>query len=122
MLNAVIDLIIQQEKQLLDKSAPVNLLVDLIDDEFFEIGSRSMIHDKAEVKRWLTSGEASLYQGSSFKAHPLSEDIILITYLSFTKDPSTGKTKQAMRSSLWRFREEKWRIVFHQGTSLKEAT
>lgn len=121
MLDPLIDLIIKQEKQLLARIDPPAVLIDLIDDEFLEIGGSSAVHDKAEVMDWLMSGGDSPYSGTFYKAYPLSDDIILLTYRSSTKDAMTGETKQAMRSSLWRLKEGKWRMVFHQGTPLKDA-
>ena len=111
--------IIKQEMQLLDRVDSPNILAELIDNEFIEIGSSAAIHDKAEVIRWLASDDQSERIGTSFKAHPLAENIILLTYISTIKDTPVAESKQAMRSSIWRLSDGKWRMVFHQGTPLK---
>lgn len=118
MEDSVISKLIKQEKQLLDRVDSLEILIDLIDDEFVEVGSSAAIYDKAEVIRWLSSESRSESEGTSFKAHPLSKEMILLTYTSSIKDKSTSVTKQAIRSSIWRLTEDRWRMIFHQGTPL----
>jgi hypothetical protein len=119
MQDTIINQIIKQETQLLDKVDSPDELAELIDNEFIEIGSSAVIYDKAEVIRWLASNDQSERVGTSFKAHQLSESIILLTYISSIKDTPVADSKQAMRSSIWRLTDGQWRMVFHQGTPLK---
>ncbi len=119
MLDTVVNQIIKQEIQLLDKVDALDVLAELIDNEFIEIGSSATVYDKAEVIRWLASDDPSERTGTSFKAHPLAENIILLTYISSIKDTQVAESKQAMRSSIWRLSDGQWRMVFHQGTPLK---
>lgn len=116
MQNEIINHLIKQEKQLLDRADPLDVLVDLIDDEFIEVGSSAALYDKTEVVRWLSSENQSERIGSSFKAHPLAEQMILLTYISEIKEAASSDIKQAIRSSIWRLKNGKWRMVFHQGT------
>ena len=115
----IINQIIKQEIQLLDKVDALDVLAELIDNEFIEIGSSATVYDKAEVMRWLASDDQSERIGTSFKAHPLAENIILLTYISSIKDTPAAERKQAMRSSIWRLTDGQWRMVFHEGTPLK---
>ena len=117
-MNAIIELIIKQEKQLFLREDPISVLSELVDDEFMEIGSSSAVHDKTEVIRWLESNDPSEIQGEDFKAKFLSEDIVLLTYISTTNSPQK-EPKQAKRSSIWKRSANKWQMVFHQGTSVK---
>ena len=119
MQEAIIDHIIKQEVQLLDKVDSPEVLAALIDNEFIEIGSSAVVYDKAEVMRWLASDDKSERIGTAFKAHALAENIILLTYISVIKDTPVAESKQAMRSSIWRLTDGQWRMVFHQGTPLK---
>lgn len=119
MEDAIANQIIKQEVQLLDKIDSLDVLAELIDNEFIEIGSSAVIYDRTEVIRWLASDDQSERIGTSFKAHPLSENIILLTYVSRIKDTPFVESKQAMRSSIWRLTGGKWRMVFHQGTPVK---
>jgi glyoxylase I family protein len=119
MLDTVADLIIKQEIQLLDKIDKLDDLAELIDDEFIEVGSSAALYNKAEVIRWLASDDQSVRSGTSFKAHPLAKNIILLNYISSIKDTPVSESKQAIRSSIWRLTEGRWRMIFHQGTPLK---
>jgi glyoxylase I family protein len=119
MQETIINQIINQEVQLLDKTDSPNILAKLIDDEFIEIGSSAVVYDKAEVMRWLESDDKSERVGTAFKAYMLAENIILLTYISTIKDTPISESKQAMRSSIWRLTDGQWRMVFHQGTPLK---
>lgn len=112
------NLIINQEKQLLDRTDPIEVLYDLIDDEFMEIGSSSTVYDKAEVVRWLSSEDRSTRTGMQFKAKQLCDDIILLTYISCIKEHHCSENKQALRSSIWRQTQGQWRMVFHQRTMI----
>ncbi len=51
-----------------------------------------------------------------FQARMISEDVVLVTYISETIDsaPQAGN-----RSSLWKRTDGRWQIVFHQGTPVK---
>jgi glyoxylase I family protein len=119
MEDSVINQIIKQEVQLLNKIDSPEALAGLIDNEFIEIGSSAVAYDKTEVMRWLESNDKSERIGTAFKAYTLAENIILLTYISIIKDSSVAESKQAMRSSIWRLTDGQWRMVFHQGTPLK---
>ena len=118
MQETIINQIIKQEVQLLDKVDSPAILAELIDNEFIEIGSSAVVYDKAEVMRWLESDDKSERIGTAFKAHALAKNIILLTYMSTIKDTPVSKSKQAMRSSIWRLKDGQWRMIFHQGTPL----
>lgn len=120
MNSKIANQLIKKEQQLLAKTDSLDLLADLIDNEFIEIGSSSVIYDKAEVLRWLASDDQSERIGTSFKVRELSEDVILLTYISSIRDTPNSETKKAMRSSIWRLRNNRWRMIFHQGTPLVE--
>jgi hypothetical protein len=47
MQDTIINQIIKQETQLLDKVDSLDVLADLIDNEFMEIGSSAVVFDKA---------------------------------------------------------------------------
>ncbi|AHE67045.1 DUF4440 domain-containing protein [Legionella oakridgensis] len=118
MHEEIFKTIIRQENQLLARKEPVSNLIDLIDDEFMEIGKYGEMHDKAEVARWLMSDERSEYYGVQFDAKQLADEVILLTYISENKENQGANRKQVFRSSIWRLHQGKWRMVFHQGTPL----
>lgn len=110
--------IMKQEKQLIAKKDTVEQLSALIDDEFMEVNQTGKTFDKLDVLRWLKQGNQTLRTGLHFKAKPISEDVILLTYISSSKKAEDEQSKLALRSSLWREREGLWRMVFHQETPI----
>ena len=86
----------------------------LLADEFIEFGSSGRIYDKQQIIRFLREEqeEAQLIL-AEFSARRLSADIVLVTYRVVES--------RTIRSSIWSFREGRWRMVFHQGTKLGNA-
>lgn len=118
-MESLVSQIINHEKQLLSKNDAVDILINLIDDEFIEYGSNGKIHDKNEAARWLSQEDYSEAKGMEFEAKLLSEDVMLLTYISTMKRDHLSESKRARRISIWRRRNEVWRMVFHQGISLE---
>lgn len=52
---------------------------------------------------------------SDFEVHPLSKDVALTTYQIFNE----MNNQHSLRSSIWKFREGRWQMYFHQGTPAK---
>ncbi|WP_088068992.1 nuclear transport factor 2 family protein [Gottfriedia luciferensis] len=85
-------------------------LKKLLADEFFEFGSSGRVLYKDEqlengigiVKMTLTN----------FELHPLSEEIVLVTYRIFNEI----KEQHTLRSSIWKYKDGGWKMYFHQGT------
>ena len=87
----------------------------LLADEFIEFGSSGRIYDKQQIIRLLQEeqGEAQLTL-AEFSARGLSADTVLVTYRVVES--------RTMRSSIWSFQEGRWRMVFHQGTKIENAS
>jgi hypothetical protein len=49
--------------------------------------------------------------------HQLAADIALLTYRS-TRTNALKVASHALRSSLWVYRDGRWQMIFHQGTSI----
>ncbi|MFG6115707.1 DUF4440 domain-containing protein [Halobacillus sp. MO56] len=82
----------------------------ILADDFFEIGSSGRMIYKEEC---ITSGvdldELELFD---FELHQLGPDVVLTTYFIHNKT----KNRNTLRSSIWKQREERWELYFHQGT------
>lgn len=120
LMESIVSQIIHHEKQLLAKSGSVDILINLIDDEFIEYGGNGKIHDKNEAARWLSLEDYSEAKGMEFEAKFLTEEVILLTYLSEMKQNHFSESKFARRISIWRRKNGIWRMVFHQGTSIEK--
>lgn len=84
----------------------------LLDDGFMKVGRSGRVFGKAEMLDALRSepgfdGPRSI---QDFEARTLSDGVVLVVY----RVPESA----TMRSSVWRWTEGGWRMVFHQGTPL----
>ncbi|HHT0594237.1 TPA: DUF4440 domain-containing protein [Legionella anisa] len=117
-MELIVNQIINHEKQLLAKIDSVDILINLIDDEFLEYASNGTVHDKNEVARWLALDDYSEAKGREFEAKFLTEEVVLLTYLSEMKQNHFSESRYARRISIWRRKNNVWRMVFHQGISI----
>jgi hypothetical protein len=85
-------------------------LTELLADEFFEFGSSGNVWYKRDsAETGLSVREMVL---SDFEIYPLSEDVVLTTYR--VKDKT--RMQNTLRSSIWKFKDGRWQMFFHQGT------
>ncbi|MDF2791717.1 MAG: RNAse [Neobacillus sp.] len=94
------------------RTAPEELS-KLLADEFFEYGSSGKVWSKKDCigKEGLGIVNMNL---SNFEMYQLSEDTVLTTYRIFDE----RKLQHSLRSSIWKFRDERWQMFFHQGTPI----
>lgn len=86
-------------------------LTNLLAEEFFEIGSsgRVLYKDQEIGEKGIRVVSMTI---SDFDIHPLSDEIVLTTYQVCNQE-----TKQySLRSSIWKYKDQKWQMHFHQGT------
>lgn len=110
-------LLINLEKDLLDPTKRVDkkFLEDIIDPDFIEYGQSGKIWNKDDLLNNLSNQNSVEIFTNDFNCLELASDVVLITYKS-----SLDKNfkNSSLRSSIWKKRQEKWKIVFHQGTSI----
>ncbi len=87
----------------------------VLDDEFFEIGSSGYMIYRADIE-----GDHALAMDlltiSDFQLRELGPEAVLTTY-AIVNERSGRKT---LRSSVWKKREDGWRLFFNQGTVARE--
>lgn len=106
----------QLEETLLRANAEnIDEAANLIADDFREYGSSGRVHSKADVIEYLKLPREVQWRIKDFKVQDLAPTVALVTYRILETKPN-GATKVSMRSSIWQLRDEKWRLVFHQGT------
>ena len=93
------------------------IAAEVFADDFIEVGKSGRCFTKAEIisdlKSESFSGDRVI---TGFKAKALAQGLVLVTYLITTQDKNTNKTSQSVRSSIWKHHEDRWQILFHQGT------
>jgi hypothetical protein len=89
----------------------------LLADEFIEITSSGKILNKNQIINTLQDEQSVHYTLQKFKITTLANNIVLANYLSLKTEFSNPNTiNYALRSSIWKYIEEKWKMIFHQGT------
>lgn len=106
----------QLEEQLLKpeiRTSPVDI-EKLLADDFLEFGSSGNVWYKRDCigEGVLKVRDMTLFD---FQVHLLSEDVVLTTYRVEDKT----RMQHTLRSSIWRFRDGRWQMFFHQGTQMK---
>ncbi|MBC1434340.1 DUF4440 domain-containing protein [Listeria rocourtiae] len=101
------------EEQLLTPKVRLSrqALREILAEEFFEIGSSGRILHREEPISENGIGEVQM-ELSDFNIQELSEDVVLATYRIF----NVPENQYSLRSSIWRYKDDKWKLVFHQGT------
>ncbi len=90
-------------------------LDELLAGDFRELGSFGAICSKARVLAELPRAppvEASI---ADFDSRVLAPGVALVTYKVTRFDDRSAGGSSSLRSSLWRFEDGRWRMVFHQG-------
>jgi hypothetical protein len=107
------------EQRLLDSTTRKNAeaVASLLTDDFQEFGSSGRIYSKPEIIAALQAETEVCISMRDFEARFLAENIALITYIS-TKVEQGSSPVEALRSSIWALRDDRWQMLFHQGTRL----
>jgi hypothetical protein len=88
----------------------------LLADEFVEFGSSGRVFDKEGTMAALR-GEAAVDASiEGFRTAALAEGLALATYRLVERRADAEAPECSLRSSVWRLRDGRWQIVFHQGT------
>lgn len=93
----------------------------LLSPDFREIGRSGKLYDFDEVVEALLAEQPDDLSRdiSNFETRILSSGITLVTYQSELNLPD-GTVVRSLRSSIWRLEDDnRWRMVFHQGTSVR---
>jgi hypothetical protein len=95
-----------------------NDLDELLADEFIEFGSSGQIFNKKQVMEALQMEAPQQLSLIDFKTINLAPDIILARYRA-VKQPQDGRKVYSLRSSIWKLIDNRWQMIFHQGTGTK---
>lgn len=101
------------EEQLLDVSVRSNekLLLALLHENFREIGASGNTYTRDQVVELLAREEST-----TAKLHVMDPAVIQLATDLVQVRWRTGGPRPALRSSLWLRHQDRWRMLFHQGT------
>jgi len=107
----------QMEERLLlpEVRKSIKELDEILADDFIEIGS-SGVYNKPQIIESLKDEPPTQRSLADFKAFNLAPDVILVTYRVVKYSPSDRSPVFSLRSSIWKFLDGRWQMVFHQGT------
>ena len=96
-------------------------LLRLLSDEFVEFGSSGKIYNKSQVIESLKNESEVYITIMNFKAMQLAPEVILLTYTASSINKIINDTRNSLRSSIWKKSDDRWQLVFHQGTPSAEG-
>ncbi len=91
-------------------------IVDLLADDFMEIGSSGKVYRKKDIMCTLRSEAASNITLLDFKVKLLSPEVALVIYKAVKTGSNVAEKQYSLRSSIWKLMDGSWKIAFHQGT------
>lgn len=109
-IQALEELLMSQEAR---KSKDV--LLRVLATDFLEIGSSGQKYDREQIIEALLHEEPVQLTMRDFKARPLAQGVVLATYRAIHGNPG-GQHSSSLRSSIWKYEDNRWQIIFHQGT------
>lgn len=101
-----------------DIRADETALRRLIAEDFFEFGVSGTVWTRDAVVDALRGESFSPREVTDFRLTMLADDVALVTYRGHRFDTPQRPASDSLRSSIWRLREGRWQMQFHQGTPL----
>ena len=88
----------------------------LLHPDFFEFGQSGTVWNRQQTIDRLA--QESPMEGSltDLSARSLAADVMLVTYRAVGRDPASGNEWHSLRSSVWKLTDDRWQMIFHQGT------
>ncbi|HEX3373532.1 MAG TPA: DUF4440 domain-containing protein [Edaphobacter sp.] len=122
MANSSQDLaahIFRLEQQLLEPSIrrDAAALTSRLAEDFREFGGSGRIYTRQQIIDALAAESPRTIILSDTCCQQLAEDIALLTYRS-TRTIALAAASHALRSSLWIYPDNRWQMLFHQGTPI----
>lgn len=93
----------------------------LLADNFVEFGVSGHTYDKLQVVEELPHSPAVPVIIKDFQVKVLAPDVVLATYRAVKTHESREEMRNSLRSSIWKFLDGRWQMVFHQGTRTMES-
>ena len=94
------------------------ILDQLLHDNFLEIGSSGRKYNKLQTIQHLDLESRPSFEATDFNLLRLSDSVALLTYTLLNKIHKRD-SRQSIRGSVWKLENEKWKLIFHQGTPTK---
>ena len=122
MTSTLADHLEALERDLLDPATRRNrgYLEALLAPEFREFGSSGRSFDRDAIVAELLHETPRSILLCDFVCQQLSETTALLTYRTEHHTAGEPISQSSLRSSLWILRQDRWQMVFHQGTRMPQ--
>jgi hypothetical protein len=90
----------------------------LLAEEFCEFGSSGRIYTRRETIEALQTESAVRFSVTDFSVTIVAEGVALVRYQAARHSESGQMGTTSLRSSLWVLRDNRWQMLFHQGTKV----
>ena len=105
------------------KDYDIEILNELLDDNFYEIGQSGKTWNKGQIieyfnQQMLNTKKTCVVTMENESFLTVEKLVVLITYTFKQTDTSLNFSRSSRRSSLWKKQGESWVMVFHQGTRI----
>ncbi len=88
----------------------------LLADKFVEFGSTGDKYNKKQIIDALDSESELQITATEFDFEKLAGDAAMLTYRAVIKEKGVEKERISLRTSIWKLIEDRWQMLFHQGT------
>jgi hypothetical protein len=114
-------LLLSLEQQLMDPEfrKDRDQTAALLAEEFFEFGSSGRVWTRAEILEPSSANQSALAV-EDFVVRSIAPELVQVTYRT-VRTMREGGQQAALRCSLWIWREDRWQMIFHQGTKVQSG-
>jgi hypothetical protein len=92
----------------------------LLADDFMEFGKSGRVYHKQDTLDGLEREQIDLeIEVADFNTKELATEVVLVTYTAQMLDTDNMTKVSTNRSSIWIRRDDRWQMVFHQGTKIQ---
>lgn len=93
-------------------------IIELLDENFSEFCSSGVIYNYTCGDTFQSDHDSQEldWEIRDFEIIQLSEYIVLATYKLIKHSGADEKARYSLRSSVWKYSDGSWKILFHQGT------
>ncbi len=118
------NIIYSLEEKLLesDTRRSAEKIAELLSEDFFEFCSSGNIwyYNVNDIIDSNVNENTIKWEIKDFKVKLLADGLVLATYKVIKNDKKIAEKKYSLRSSIWKYLNGKWKMVFHQGTQTKK--
>jgi hypothetical protein len=92
----------------------------LLADDYIEFGASGRVFNKQQIIESLLAEPEIRRSLDAFKTLPLAPGVVMATYRAVRHGVPGVEPTFSLRSSIWKLIDDRWQMIFHQGTLSKE--